>query len=106
MIEFKEGVRLHLLQPQMLIALQVVGELYDNYRLPLVVTSCNDSTHGEQSLHYKGLAMDFRTKNAPGIAKGIYLAARAKLRHLGFDVLFEGEGGENEHIHVEWDPKD
>lgn len=105
MIEFKPGVKLNKLQPQMLIGLLKMESYYDNYHLPLVVTSANDSTHKQGSKHYTGEALDFRTKNAPGLAKGIYLKAVAELYPLGFDVLFEGVGTENEHIHLEWDPK-
>lgn len=70
-----------------------------------LVTSGNDKVHARGSKHYSNDALDFRTKHLP---KGIKaeLVAMVK-RRLGrdYDVILEAEGGVNEHLHVEYDPK-
>jgi hypothetical protein len=104
-LQFKEGVRVKGLQPQMLLALQVVEEEFAKMGLDTVVTSANDSEHKDGSKHYEGAAFDFRTKHSGGMGKGLASSIRLRLAHIGFDVLFEYPGGEAEHIHVEWDPK-
>ena len=100
---FKPGVSLKLLQPQMLIALQLVQAEFDVYHLDTVVTSANDSGHAENSYHYSGRAFDFRTKHAAGVSKSIVIEVKKKLIPLGFDVIWEDIGGVNEHLHVELD---
>lgn len=105
MLSFKLGVKLLGLQPQMLIALRVVQEEFSRYGLDTVVTSGNDSTHMSGSLHYKGAALDFRTKHAAGIATGIVQGIKKTLAPLGFDVVFEAVGKDNEHCHVEYQAK-
>lgn len=105
MLQFKQGVQVKLLQPQMLLALQVVEEEFSKMGLDTVVTSCNDGTHSEFSKHYSGAAFDFRTKHSGGLGKGLAASIRLRLAHIGFDVLFEYPGQDNEHIHVEFDPK-
>lgn len=105
MLQFKEGVSLRGLEPQMLIALQVVEEEYSKYGVDTWVTSGNDSTHKVGSKHYSGCALDFRTKHVGGMGKGLASSIAKRLTHIGFDVLYEGAGTPNEHIHVEYDPK-
>jgi len=104
MIEFKAGVKLKDLQPQMLIALMLIEQEYDKFGTTTVVTSGNDSTHKVGSKHYEGKALDFRTKNL-GLASQLVQAVKVKLNPLGYDVLHESIGTPNEHMHVEYDPK-
>lgn len=104
-LKFKVGVSLKDLQPQMLVALRVIEEVFASYALDTVVTSCNDGTHKEGSYHYLGRAFDFRTKHAGGFAAGIAQAVKAELGPLGFDVILEDLGGVNEHLHVELDKR-
>lgn len=104
------SVRLAELRPQMAFACQVIEYVYERYAQwtqidskELVVTSANDSKHGKASLHYQGCALDFRTNN---IANPKEVTSEIKFRLGGdFDVIFEGEGTPNQHIHVEYDPK-
>jgi hypothetical protein len=81
-----------------------------------VITSANDGKHGAGTLHHSregkftdGLcrACDYRTKYL-GL-DGRELELRDKVKEaLGndFDVAMEDIGGENEHLHVEYDPKE
>lgn len=69
------------------------------------VTSLLDGRHMKNSKHYEGRAADFRTHDLRGITpQEIANRIKAELGH-GYDVLVEGLGTPNEHIHVEHDPK-
>ena|SRR3990167_11277587 len=72
----------------------------------VTVTAGSDGHHGEQSLHYKNLAVDLRTGHSwspplmtPQEAKDIRDELALRLG-AGYDVVLEGD-----HIHAEYDPK-
>lgn len=104
---FKSGVSIKGLQSQTLVAMRVIEIAFEKYHLPEpVITSCNDGRHMTTSKHYQGLALDLRTKNLSINEKLlVYNELRNRLRHLGFDIIQESLGQENEHIHLEWDPQ-
>lgn len=102
-MEFKTGVSLKSMQPQILLALLECEAIYKKRLLTLVVTSVTDGKHKVGSKHYEGLAADLRTKGT-GSARSLYNDIKKKLQPIGFDVILEFEGGDNEHIHVEFDP--
>lgn len=106
MLIFKDGVKLEGLQPQMLIALQVVEESFGKYTLDTIVTSGSDGQHMLGSLHYLGRALDFRTHHAAGIMGGLFQMINNTLHPLGFDCVWESVGKPEEHLHVEYQPKD
>ncbi len=68
----------------------------------LVITSMNDSNHSPKSRHYKNEAIDIRSKNFGDIEDKKIFQYELELS-LGpfFTVLFENEGTENEHFHVQ-----
>lgn len=104
-MKFKVGVSLKDLQPQMLVAILLAEQILSEIcgpTVPLVVTSVNDGIHKDGSYHYKGRAFDIRTRHT-GMARTFEQALKKELGHLGFDVVLEDFGGENEHIHVELD---
>jgi len=106
-MRLKPGVRLTGLQPQIVLAAVVVHSIMARSGMECIITSANDSTHGANSLHSRdGLcrAMDFRTKNYPFDKRALAQEVRASLGP-DFDVVLEDEGGPNEHMHVEYDPK-
>ncbi len=103
MLIFKPGVSLRGLVPQMLVALEVVKDAYAKAGIDCCVTSVNDSIHSTNSYHYLGRGLDFRTKTLAGGATGFVKSIALVLNPIGFDVLLEDAGGENEHMHVELD---
>jgi hypothetical protein len=105
-LRFKEGVKMKWLVPQLILGINAVEEEFTHQGLDTIITAITNGVHKENSLHYIGRAVDFRTKHAAGIMKGMAARIEAMLHPLGFDVLFESQGTENEHLHVEWDPKD
>ena len=119
---FKKEVRLAGMVPQIAVALHVANEAYNDKGLEMVVTSVNDSKHGENSKHYSGCAFDCRLPSrcdpTPGnpppipfydkvLDKEVADLIRARLPEKDFDVVLEThqEDRFQWHIHVEYDPK-
>jgi hypothetical protein len=100
MLSFKAGVKLQGIQPEILLAIYVANEVYSQYGVECVLTSCLDGTHSKHSLHYKGYAVDVRTRNAPQNTR--QTIADVIQHRLGdeYDVVHEST-----HIHIEYDPK-
>lgn len=99
-MEFKAGVSLKGMQPATLLAMLLCEDVYKKRMLPMTVTSVSDGKHKDGSLHYRGLAFDLRTKGT-GSATSLYNDIKQKLQPLGYDVLLEYLGGDNEHLHIE-----
>ena len=95
----KNGVDLRGLSPQMALAYTIACKCYGQY--DCVITSANDSKHGPNSLHYKGQALDLRTRHLNG--QGLQSVYHKLKESLGdqFDVVLEAD-----HIHIEFDVKE
>lgn len=65
-----------------------------------VITSRFDGLHSENSLHYKGLALDFRTRDLTFGQQHIWVALCEEALGPHWDVVLE-----KDHLHVEFDPK-
>lgn len=99
-IHLKHGVNVTGLQPEMVLALMVVHSHYAKIKKACVITSGLDGVHSENSLHYVGRALDFRTRHIDTVGQRKALTKRiAKALGDEYDVIFEGD-----HIHVEHDP--
>jgi len=105
-MRLKPGVKLRDLSPQIVLALYVLEGCYRKQvpEYELWLTSANDSQHSAQSFHYVGRAVDTRTKDFTGNKHQLLTDCRECLGD-NFDVLLEGEGTDNEHLHTEYDPK-
>ena len=97
MFKLKEGVKLHGLQPQMILALFAALDAYGDD--DVIITSANDSVHSKTSLHYAGAALDLRTRHLNRDPEEIASHMRAVLGE-DFDVI-----AERDHIHVEYQPR-
>lgn len=107
-LRLKPGVRLANLQPQILLALQVAEGVYAEEGVDCWVTSVNDGSHGYGSLHFSGNAVDLRVHNLPDDETARRVATEIKERlaqGVEFDVVAEGLGTVNAHIHIEYQPK-
>ncbi len=76
----------------------VADGVYNKFGAELVITAGTDGKHMDGSLHYKGLALDFRTWNLNGREKDVIDDLRKELGQ-DYDVVLEGD-----HIHCEFDP--
>lgn len=92
MITVREGVELEDVSPEIVLAMVIARTLF----FGMEVTSVRDGVHMEGSLHYVGRAFDFVH---PMMSRASALRLRG---HLGpqYDVIFE-----EDHIHVEFDPR-
>lgn len=105
-ISLKPGVSLADLTPQIVLAIVIIAGVCHDFGIPCVITSVNDGVHSANSWHYKGRAVDIRTKYPVLNGREQEFAGMVKDR-LGaqFDVVMEAVGEDNEHLHVEYDPK-
>ncbi len=100
-METKKGVSLRALRPEMWPALYAVDVSYKSQGYQPVVTSTDDGNHRPGSLHYVGLAADFRTRHMS--PQAITAAVRHVTEMLAdvsprYQVLLE-----DDHLHVEYD---
>ncbi len=102
----KPGVDLRQLAPQWAIGYPIIAACFNNRGYSCVITSANDRVHGVGSLHPSGGALDFRTRHVPMIDKAPLIGTIRMCLGNQWDVLFEGAGTDNEHAHIEWDPKE
>jgi len=124
-LQIKPGVRLHE-SLAMAVGLLVVQSAFLDYGIPgCQITSGAEGKHMVGSKHPLGRAFDFRTHGLSvdrrslcrrlSIALGgtgkeaTYKDTQGELNYAfdggEFDVIFEGDGTPNEHIHVEFDPE-
>jgi hypothetical protein len=100
MLSIKEGVSLLGLDSKLILAAIVADQVYSTHSIEnCVITSATDSKHGEHSHHYKGLAIDLRTRDMDGNQKQIITSDIQKQLGTEFQVIFEVD-----HIHIEYDP--
>ena len=99
-MKLKEGVRIYGIRSELVLALIVCEDVYNEVGTDLVVTSIIDGMHSSGSLHYTGSAVDLRIRNLP---QGRAEAVRDEIaERLGgdFDVVLEAD-----HLHLEFQPK-
>lgn len=97
----KSSVSLVGVQWQLFKAAIEVEPVFKNAGSELTITSGTDGKHMESSLHYKGLALDFRTRDInPSIIPRVAASCREVLGP-DFDVVQE-----KDHIHIEFQPKE
>lgn len=95
----KEGTRISGISPEIVLALILTERVFQRFGAELVITSITDGTHSANSLHYKGLAFDARTRDIEksklkDLAEQVHAALGDE-----FDVVLE-----DDHLHVELDP--
>jgi len=93
------------LKPQLLLGLVIVDQVMRKYGQEAFITSINDGRHSKTSLHYDGGAVDIRSKwfNHPKVI--LKLCVEAFGECPDFDMILEYAGEEDEHFHLEYQPK-
>lgn len=94
----KDGVQLAGLDIKMRPVLIEADKIWRRYGQELVVTAGLDGTHSAGSLHYYGLATDFRTRYFTAQEKDVVFAELVESLGVEYDVIKE-----TTHIHVEYD---
>ena len=96
----KDGVDVKGLTPEALIILLVAENLWKKYGEELVVTAVRDGVHMKNSLHYKGMAVDLRTRYFNVATQRVITKELRKRLGKQYDVVMH-----KTHIHAEYDPK-
>ena len=98
----KQGVRLHGIRPEIVLALQIAEKVYEKRTrsVEMVVTSVIDGRHSHGSLHYVGAAVDLRTRDIDGQTINDIVADLMERLNNDYDVILESN-----HIHIEYQPK-
>jgi len=99
-MKFKDGVDLNGIDSVMIHALCSIDNVYRYYGEELVVTSCMDGRHKKGSLHYKGKAVDTRTRYFGELELQRIKYELIDVLGSNFDVVLESD-----HFHIEYDPK-
>jgi len=107
MMQIKAGVKVDFVEP-FLSALNTIGNSFLSLNLPWVLTSGVDGTHRPGSLHYLGLAGDFRLgpQYARSFRENVASRVRADLAKWCVDNSLPGRFDvvlEPRHLHVEYD---
>lgn len=100
MIYVKKGVKLH---PAiaMAVVVAVVNEIMAQYGADCVITSGIEGTHSKGSLHYVGLALDFRGNHVDSAVRQAIIKEIRDSLGDDFDVIESNHGA----IHIEYQPK-
>lgn len=99
-MKLKEGASLTDVSWRMFDAAIKVESVLAHFAVDTVITAGTDGKHMAGSLHYKGLALDVRTRDLKDEDKLPAAAAIRQVLGAGFDVVLEGD-----HFHIEYDPK-
>ena len=106
MLSLKPGVRILGLTSQIVLAATIVASVYQKHNRDCVITVSIEGGHMSGSEHYVGNALDFRLNDVmPSTLRSVIVADVKTALGEDFDVLHEDPASDNEHLHVEYDPK-
>jgi len=106
MLSIKLGAKLVGLKTEILVGLLIIEKVIESYGFDTVITEGTGGQHMPNSLHYKGLAVDIRSKtlNLPTNKQNVIKEAKLFLGDE-YDFIIENEDQLNEHFHLEFQPK-
>ena len=109
--QIKPGVDLRNLAPQWAIAYPIIRDCFQNRGYSCVVTNGNERTPEQlaakpNTLHPSGRALDFRTRHIPMLDKIPIVNDMKQALGAQWDVVLERVGQDQEHCHIEFDPKE
>lgn len=97
----KKSATLEGVQWQMFEAAIEIEPIFKAAGSELTITSGTDGLHNSGSLHYSGLALDFRTRDLnPSVVLRVAASCRTALG-VEYDVVVEAD-----HLHIEYQPKE
>ncbi|HIG40324.1 MAG TPA: hypothetical protein EYQ14_07255 [Gammaproteobacteria bacterium] len=96
-MQLKTDVLISGVQPEMLLCLMIIEPLFDDYEADMVITSCRDGEHSQNSKHKLGCAVDIRSRELDDSDKvSLAQSIRAALTSEFFVLL------EDDHFHVQF----
>ncbi len=104
-MKLKVGVKIKGIQPEIVVAMLIIDGVFNSYKKECVITVGTDGKHMKGSLHYPGYAIDVRSKHLTAELKQSILSDMKAALGRDFDVILENLGKDQEHYHVEFDPK-
>lgn len=102
----KQTAKLRGIRPEMAIAHIEVMFVYHKLGFDCVFTEGTGGKHSRASLHYVGQAIDYRVKNVPRNRWEELARLIKESLNDEFDVVLETSVKDQEHIHVECQPKE
>ncbi len=96
----KPGVDVRGIQPEILLARIIAGEIFARYDAACIITSVVEGKHREDSKHYTGQSVDLRTRHLDERLRPVIAEAISKALGPQYDVVLEAS-----HLHIEHDPK-
>lgn len=100
-MKLKPGVIVQGISNEAMIGVLAAQAVYQRHDLDFVITSMLDGKHSSKSKHYRGDAVDIRTRHIQNANMKAQIVAEIK-DALGqdYDVILEST-----HIHLEYDPR-
>ena len=106
MIRFAhDRVSPHGVQPEIVLALLMADRVFAAFGQDCLITSLTDGVHSAATRHRQGLAVDLRSKTIPEDQKAHFIEGLRDALPPYYEVYLEDPGGENEHVHIEYDWK-
>lgn len=101
----KDGVKINGVKPEIVLALLVIQPIFRRFGYDMVITEVTGAKHSRGSLHYVGLAADLRSKHLSNEHKNLILIQAQAALGPEFDIILEARNQDNEHYHLEYQPK-
>lgn len=105
MHSIKKGVIVYGIRPEMVLVDTIVQSIFEHFEEDCRRTSIVGKQHKIGSLHPPGFAEDYGTKQISTRKTKYAMLNMLKEKLPQCDILFEHEGEEQEHFHVEYDDK-
>lgn len=100
MKHIKDGALVAGLQPLMLDTSLRLAVLFHELGFDFVLTEGTGGAHRADSLHYRGYAIDVRSRDIPEAERVHVRDAARRLLGPDYDVILESD-----HFHIEYDPR-
>jgi len=95
-MEIKEGADIRGLSRFLSPAMIQIQHIYDDYSEPFIITCGLNGAHSAGSKHYRGEAIDIRTRNFGTSQKTVIYQRIKSALGCGYDVVME-----KTHFHIE-----
>lgn len=105
MNSIKSDVKIYGIKPEMVLVDSIVQSIFNEHGLDCVRTSIVGKEHKSYSLHPPGYASDYRSKHIKTLSLKHQILDELKKALPCCDIVLEHIGKDQEHYHIEFDPK-